>query len=485
MKEGRLIMADKKSQIEKILIVDDESDVLDSIVQLLKAEDYKCLSAYSSNEAIEIYKQKKPLVVLTDLQMEHELAGFDVLQRIKEIDNEAVVLIYTGYANVPRAVKAIQKGAFDFIPKVQTRHDIILPIERAFKYARLKRENKVLKSQLNLDDDSGFLNAVGSSEIIQELFEKAKRVARTNATVFITGEGGTGKEIIAKGIHHYSQRSDEMFVPVVLGTLPETLMESELFGHSKGSYTGAVAEKAGLFEAAGGGTIFLDEVTEVDPDLQQKLLRVLQERTIRRVGSVKETPVDVRIISATNKDPYKLVKEGKLREDLFYRLNVVKLHVPSLRERKEDIPLLAYHFLKRYRDSGMIEVNKISDESLMLMQQYDWPGNIRQLQSCIEQSIAFADKPEITPNLLPDYLRPRTKPVYIDSAIGYNFKTAKDRVLQRWEKQYFEELLEKYNYNVSKVAKAADVNRKTVYRIAKDRGIDLKGARSEMEAEAA
>lgn len=477
-------MGINSSQNEKILVVDDDPGVLESIVQLLKKENLKCLSAYGSAEAIEVYKQKKPIVVLTDLQMEHELAGFDVLQQIKEIDSEAVVIVYTAFANVSRAVKAMQRGAFDFIPKVQTHHDIMVPIERAFKYARLKRENKVLKSQLNMDNDSGFLNAVGSCENVMELFDKAKKVARTNATVLITGEGGTGKEIIAKGIHHYSQRSGELFVPVVLGTLPETLMESELFGHIKGAFSGAIVDKAGLFEAAGGGTIFLDEVTEVAPDLQQKLLRVLQERTIRRVGSVKELPVDVRIISATNKDPQKLVKENLLREDLYYRLNVVRLHVPPLRERRKDIPTLAYHFLKKYKDAGMVEVTKISDESLMLMQTYDWPGNIRQLQACIEQSIAFAEKPEITARLLPDYLRPKSKPVYIDPAIEYDFKTAKDRVLQRWEKQYFEELLDKYNYNVSKVAKAAGVNRKTVYRIAEYRGIDLKGPRTEMEAAA-
>lgn len=472
-------MTSEKDSNEKILVVDDEVDVLESIVQLLKNAGYKCLSAFSTSEAVEVYKQKRPLVVLTDLQMEHELAGFDVLERIREIDSEAVVLVYTGYANVQRAVVAIQKGAFDFIPKVSTHHDIILPIARAFKYARLKKENDILKRQLNMDDGSGFLHAVGNSPAILQVFEKAKKVARTNATVLITGEGGTGKEIIAKGIHHYSPRSSNLFVPVVLGTLPETLMESELFGHVKGSYTGAVADKAGLFEAAEGGTIFLDEVTEVEPDLQQKLLRVLQERVIRRVGSVKEIPVDVRIISATNKDPEKLVREGKLREDLFYRLNVVRLHVPALRERKEDIPLLAYHFLKTFKDTGIVEVTKISNDALMLMQEYDWPGNVRQLAACIEQSVAFADKPEITPDILPEYLRPKAKPVYIDPAVGYSFKEAKERVLQRFEKSYIESLLEKHKYNVSKVALEAEINRKTVYRIAELRGIDLRANKSE------
>jgi DNA-binding NtrC family response regulator len=466
---------------QKILVVDDEPEVLDSIVSLLNQAGYKCLRAYSTAEAIEVYKQKRPLLVVSDLNMEHDMAGLDVLEKIREMDSEAVVLIYTGYASVPKAVMAVQKGAFDFIPKVQTHHDIIMPIERAYKYAQLKRENDTLKSKLNLTEESGFYGAVGSSPVMQVIFEKAKKVAQTNATVLISGESGTGKEVIAKGIHHYSNRRDGLYVPVVLGVLPETMMESELFGHVKGAFTGAIADKTGFFEAAVGGTILLDEITEVQPDLQQKLLRVLQERTVRRVGSVTEVPVDVRIISATNRDPEELVQKGELRSDLFYRLNIVRLHIPPLRERREDIPLMAYHFLKKYKDTTPIEVKTFSSEALMIMQNYDWPGNVRELQGAIEETITFASKSDITPEMLPERLRPKSGAVYIKPSFDDNFKAAKLKVTQQFEKEFLLFQLDKYNYNISKVAKAIDINRKTIYRLMDELGLENKNSKPDFE----
>ena len=465
---------------EKILVVDDEPEVLDSIVSLLNQAGYKCLRAYNTAEAIEVYKQKRPLMVVSDLNMEHTLSGIDVLESIRELDPEAVVLIYTGYADVPKAVMAVQKGAFDFIPKVRTHHDIIMPIERAYKYALLKRENDSLKSKLNLTEESGFYGAIGSSPAMQEIFEKAKKVAQTNATVLISGESGTGKEVIAKGIHHYSNRNEGLYVPVVLGVLPESLMESELFGHVKGAFSGAITDKTGFFEAAIGGTILLDEITEVQTDLQQKLLRVLQERTIRRVGSVTEIPVDVRIISATNRDPEELVKKGELRSDLFYRLNIVRLHIPPLRERREDIPLLAYHFLKKFNETGFVEVTNFSSEALMIMQNYDWPGNVRELQGAIEETITFASKPDITPEMLPERLRPKSGAVYLKPSFDDDFKVAKHKITRQFEKEFLLYQLEKFNYNISKVAKAIGLNRKTIYRLMDELGIDNKNSKPEI-----
>ena len=468
-----------KAEMDKILVVDDEPDVLDSIVKLLKNSNYKCLTALNSEEALAIFKEKHPLVVLTDLKMEHELSGIDVLEQIKAEDPNAVVLIYTAYGTVPRAVKAMQKGAFDFIQKVQTYHDILLPIEWAFKYARLQKENDYLRSRLNLADDGGFYGAVGTSPAIREVFEKAKRIAQTNATVLLTGETGTGKDVIARGIHYYSRRRNEAFVPVQVSALPEHLMESELFGYVKGAFTNATTDKPGLFEAADKGTIFLDEIAEVSLELQQKLLRVLNDRRVRRVGGLKEKEVDVRIISATNKNPEELVRQGKMREDLFYRLNVIRLYIPLLKDRKEDIPVLAYHFLKQLKDSAFVEIREISNEVLLLLQQHDWPGNVRELRSVMEYAVAMATTSTIQPDNLPEYIRPRKKQVFVDTNTELDFKTSKEQILQRWEKQYIENLLEKYDNNVTKVAKAAGLNRKTIYRLIESRKIEFRNTRRE------
>jgi len=460
-----------------ILVVDDDSSVLNSVVKLLEGANYRCFKASSASEAIEIYQQKKPLVVLTDLKMENDTSGLDVLEEAKRIDPDAVVLLYTGYGDVPNVVQAFKKGAFDFIQKIKTHHDIILPIERAFKFARMQRENAYLRSRLDFGDDGVFYGAVGQSPALREVFYKAKRIALTNTTVLITGETGTGKEILARGIHHYSPRRNESFVPVAIGTLPEHLLEGELFGHVKGAFTGATYDKAGLFEAADKGTIFLDEISEVSIELQHKLLRVLQDHKVRRLGSLKEREIDVRVISATNHDPEQLVKDKLMREDLYYRLRVVHLHLPPLRERREDIPALAYHFLHKYKDTAIVEVEKISSEALLILKQYDWPGNIRELQNVIQESLAYAQKPVIRPEDLPESLRPRSHPVIVDNIDDMDFKTAKEKILAQFERRYIMGLLEKYNGNITKVAQAAGLNRKTVYRLMIARNIEFKKSR--------
>ncbi|MDZ7723088.1 MAG: sigma-54 dependent transcriptional regulator [candidate division KSB1 bacterium] len=411
-----------------LLIIDDDEQVLKSIESLLDGTGYNILRATGSKEGVEMIMKKKPPVVLTDLKMEQRHSGIQVLEEAKRRDPDVVVILYTAHGDISVTRDAFKKGAFDFIQKVQTHQDIIIPIERAFKFAHIKRENNYLKSKLDFEQDTGFHGAVGRSPVMLELFNQVKRVAQTNANVLVTGETGTGKEIIARGIHHYSQRKNAPFVPVVVSTLPDNLLEGELFGHVKGAFTGAVSDKPGLFEAANKGTIFLDEIGEVPIDMQPKLLRVLQERRVRRLGSLKERDLDVRIISATNADPDDLVKEGKLREDLFFRLNVVRIALPPLRERREDISVLAYHFLKIYQDIGLVKVEKISNEALMLMEEYDWPGNVRQLQNAIESAIAVATKEEILPENLPDPLRPKSNRVMIDTNESTDFKSAKAKV---------------------------------------------------------
>ncbi len=458
----------EKSHLKKssVLIVDDQKTWRDSMVKLCKSAGYLCYQAENSGEAIRIYAKETPLVVLTDLKMDRETEGLEVLEELRRMDPEAVVILYTQFPSVANAVEALKMGAFDYIQKMENSSDLLLPLERAVKFARVQRENRLLRTQMdNLANDTGFYGAVGVSPIIKEVFEKAKRVAQTNATVFITGDTGTGKEVLARGMHYHSPRRNHAFVPVAVGALPETLLEGELFGHTRGSFTGAT-DKKGLFEAADQGTIFLDEICEVSFEMQQKLLRVLQERMVRRIGGIKEVGVDARVISATNQDPETLVREKKMREDLYFRLNVVRIHLPSLAERREDIPVLAYHFLNKYRYSGPLEVESIASDALLLMQQYHWPGNVRELQHTVERMVAEAQSPEIRVQDLPDYIRPGNKKIFVPTPdADMDFKDAKAKIVKEFEKQYIEQMLEKFKGNISKMADAIGLNRKTIYRL--------------------
>lgn len=464
-----------KGSENMVLIIDDQEDILSSIGELLKRSGYSCLTAKSGAEGLAVIQKQRPMVVITDLRMERDKAGIEVLEQAKAIDPDIVIILYSAFGDVSVTREAFIKGAFDFIPKVvQTHHDILVPVERAFKFARVVRENQMLKSRLNLDQDSGFFGAVATSRVMIDLFEQVKRVAQTNANVLLTGETGTGKEVIARGIHHYSKRANELFVPVVISALPESLLEGELFGHVKGAFTSATVDKAGLFEAADKGTIFLDEIGEVPVQMQPKLLRVLQERRVRRIGSVKERDIDVRIISATNREPLKLIEEGKLREDLYFRLNVVHIEIPPLRTRKEDIPLLAYHFLKKFRNIGLVEVEKFSPEALLVLQEFDWPGNVRQLQNAIESAVAVATTPEIRVEDLPAPLRPNQRSVLVNAATDLDFKSAKDQLVRNFERQYLLDLLKKHNNNISKVAEEAGLNRKSIYRMLEDLNINVR-----------
>jgi DNA-binding NtrC family response regulator len=463
-------MTEKTANDRTILVIDDERSELDSLVRLLKKSQYSCLTATNAEDGIRLFARERPLLVLSDLRMPSNDDGIHVLEEVRRIDPDAVVILYTGYGNIPNVVEAFKKGAFDYIQKVRTHIDILQPLERGLKFARMQRENAYLRSRLDLTDDTIFYGAVGSSPAMRALFEKARRIALTNATVMIVGETGTGKDVIARGIHYHSQRRDESFVPVAVGSLPEHLLEGELFGHVKGAFTGATIDKPGLFEAADRGTVFLDEIGEVSFDLQHKLLRVLQDHRVRRLGSLKERAVDVRVISATNRDPDQLVQEKRLREDLFYRLQVIRLAIPPLRERREDIPLLVYHFLREYRHFGPVEVEKISSDALLALQQYDWPGNVRQLQHAIEQMITMAVKSELQMDDLPEFILPRQKKMFVQVTEDMDFKQAKAVIIKQWEKQYIENLLDKYK-TIAKVAKVAGLNRKTIYRLIENHGI--------------
>jgi two-component system, NtrC family, response regulator AtoC len=463
-------MNDSKANDRSILVIDDERPILDSLVKLLRKSRYNCITATNADDGIRLYAKERPLLVLSDLRVPNNDDGIRVLEEVRRIEPDAVVILYTAFGNVPNVVEAFKKGAFDYIQKVQTHVDILQPIERALKFALMQRENAYLRNRLDMTDDTIFYGAVGASPAMRALFEKARRIALTNASVMIVGETGTGKDVIARGLHYHSQRRDESFVPVAVGSLPENLLEGELFGHVKGAFTGAMIDKPGLFEAADKGTVFLDEIAEVSFDLQHKLLRVLQDHRVRRLGSLKEREVDVRVISATNRDPDLLVEEKRLREDLFYRLQVIRLTIPPLRERRDDIPLLVYHFLRQYRHYGPIEVEKISSDALLALQQYNWPGNVRQLQHTIEHMITLAQNSELDIEDIPDTILPHQKKMFVQPADDLDFKRAKAAITKQWEKQYIENLLEKHKI-ITKVAEVAGLNRKTIYRLIENHGI--------------
>lgn len=385
--------------IPKILIIDDEEHMCWALKKAMQQEGYEALTATSGSKGIEILKEKGPSLVLLDLKMPG-MDGLEVLKIIKEIHPKIPVIMITAHGTIETAIEAMKLGADDYITKPFDLDELKIVVAQALKYSNLVSQVSFLRSELS----KKYGEIIGESAAIKEVIMLIDRVAATNASVLITGESGTGKEITALTIHQASPRKEYPFVAVNCAALPEQLLESELFGHEKGAFTGAAALKPGRFEIADKGTVFLDEIGEMSPTMQAKLLRVLQERAFERVGGTETLHVDVRIISATNIDIKKAVEEGKFREDLYYRLNVVHIHLPPLRERKEDIPLLVNYFLKKYM-LGTYPVKKISPEAMELLMNYHWPGNIRELQNVIERSIIICPGDTILPEHLPKELQ--------------------------------------------------------------------------------
>ncbi len=385
--------------IPKILIIDDEEHMCWALKKAMQQEGYEALTATSGSKGIEILKEKGPSLVLLDLKMPG-MDGLEVLKIIKEIHPKIPVIMITAHGTIETAIEAMKLGADDYITKPFDLDELKIVVAQALKYSNLVSQVSFLRSELS----KKYGEIIGESAAIKEVIMLIDRVAATNASVLITGESGTGKEITALTIHQASPRKEYPFVAVNCAALPEQLLESELFGHEKGAFTGAAALKPGRFEIADKGTVFLDEIGEMSPTMQAKLLRVLQERAFERVGGTETLHVDVRIISATNIDIKKAVEEGKFREDLYYRLNVVHIHLPPLRERKEDIPLLVNYFLKKYM-LGTYPVKNISPEAMELLMNYHWPGNIRELQNVIERSIIICPGDTILPEHLPKELQ--------------------------------------------------------------------------------
>jgi DNA-binding NtrC family response regulator len=387
-----------QGKIGSILIVDDETNQRDILNNILKKEGYFIADASGVREALDMLEKSEFDLILTDLKMQGK-SGLDLLEIVLANDPQQCVILMTAHGSVDSAVEAMKKGAFDYLEKPLERDNLILTLRRAFERIALVRENRIL--QKRVEAIQGIPNMLGEHPKMREVFRVVGKIAATTSTVLIVGESGTGKELIARAIHDGSQRRDKPFMPINCAAIPDTLIESELFGHEKGSFTGANAREIGIFEAANDGTVFLDEIGEMNVAMQAKLLRAIQEKEIRRVGGKINIPLDVRIISATNKELEQEIKRGNFREDLFYRLNVIRINLPPLRERGSDIKTLAEFFVHKYSKTSGIMVDGISRTALKLLMNYTWPGNVRQLESVIERSVLMTESNFIEAEDLP------------------------------------------------------------------------------------
>lgn len=446
----------------RCLVVDDDRAACRLLQGVLAKEGYRVETAESGQEALEKATATLFDVVLADVRMP-DLDGLEVLRALKPLSPGTLVIMMTAFGSIETAIEAIKEGAYDYISKPFRLDELKLTVTRALDHKQLLREN--LRFQQELKDRFQLENIVGRSGPMLEVYKRVARVLSSESTVLIQGESGTGKELIARAIHYNSSRAEHPFVVVDCGALAETLLESELFGHVKGAFTGAIADKKGLFEEANGGTCFLDEVRDIGPSIQAKLLRFLQERAIRKVGGTQTIQLDVRIIAATNKSLDQLVRDGRFREDLFYRLRVVTLTLPLLRERKADIPLLAEHFLHKYAPRNNKDISHISPEAMRLLCEYDWPGNVREREHVIEQAVALTRNPVLLPEDFPPPLR---GPGREGSAVGDSPLSLREGV-----KHHIQRVLKQAKGNKTLAAQLLGINRRTLYRLAKRYGIDL------------
>jgi len=451
------------SEKPRILVVDDEESHRIMLRAVLKDEGYEVAEAADGSEAVRAVEQEPFDLILLDVRMK-TMDGIEALNEIRKISPLIPVLIMTAYASVKTAVEALKAGAFDYLTKPLDIEELKILIEKALELYHLREENLTLKERLG--DRFDFSKIIGKSRKMIELFDTLSLVAPTDATILILGESGTGKELVANAIHHNSFRKSQPFIKISCSALPETLLESELFGHERGAFTGAIARRDGRFQLAHRGTIFLDEVGEMNPTTQMKLLRVLQEKEFEPLGSVQTLKVDVRVIAATNKDLDQEVKKGRFREDLFYRLNVVPISLPPLRERKEDIPALAQHFFEVYRDKNQKGLKDISNKTMDLLSRYDWPGNIRELENCLERAVIMARGEVIAPADLPPHIQVlsgKEQGQAIDFPAGIS--------LEEVERALILKTLEETGGNRSRAAESLGINRRTLLNKLKEYGM--------------
>jgi DNA-binding NtrC family response regulator len=436
-----------------VLVVDDEENIREGLRSYFKMDGFDVITAVDGEDGLEKFKTIGADAIILDLKMP-KLGGMDFLKKTRNISGDVPVVILTGHGGVDDAVEAMKQGAYDFVTKPPNLEQLSMMISRAITEAH--RKNRVENLSRMVDEKYNFENIIGNSPPISRVLDMIKQVAPTDATALVTGGSGTGKELIASAIHTNSKRKDKPFIKVHCAALPENLLESELFGHEKGAFTGAIARKRGRFELADGGTIFLDEIGEISPVVQVKLLRVLQEQEFERLGGEETLKVNIRIIAATNKNLRAEVEAGRFREDLFFRLNVINIHIPELKERPADIPLLANFFMREFSKKHSKKIDEITTGAMKLLEKYDWPGNVRELQNVIENAVVLLRDKVIDINNLPDNIREFEGKKRIVLEVGLS--------LSEVEKQVILSTLDAVNGNKSKAARILGIGRKTLLR---------------------
>jgi two-component system, NtrC family, response regulator AtoC len=441
----------------EMLVVDDDARMRELVAKVLAREGYVVRSLPRGQDVLQALEEGPADLVISDIRMP-EMDGLTLLREVKRVAPETSVLLMTAFGSIDTAVQAIKAGAYDYLTKPFKMDEMILVVRRAMEERHLRAEVRALREEVSTKYH--FSNILGKSKPMRELFALIRKVAGSRTTVLVQGRSGTGKELVAKAIHYNSPRHDHPLVTVNCSAIPKDLLESDLFGHAKGAFTGAIAHKRGLFEEAHGGSLFLDEIGELNPELQVKLLRVLQEHEIRRVGETRTIGVDVRLIAATNRDLVQAVKEGLFREDLYYRLNVIPITLPDLKDRADDIPLLVTHFLMKYAKEADPLIEGITKDAMRLLLEYDWPGNVRELENVIERAVILGQGPQILPEDLPAHLRTHQTPMpHQLSAASPHQPT-----LEELEREYIARILRETHWHQIQAAHILGIDRRTLYR---------------------
>ncbi len=447
----------------KILVVDDEEIIRDSLYYILDKEGYEVQKAENGKAAYDKMIENHFDLVITDIEMP-VMKGTDLLEKIKTLNVQTSVIVITAFGSLDTAISALRNGASDYILKPVEFDELLIKAKRLFEVRDLLLENRVLRDEIHRKYD--FENIIGKSSSIKKVYEMIEAVAETDSTVLISGNSGTGKELVARALHYKSQRKNKSFIAVNCGAISENLIESELFGHKKGAFTGAIADKDGYMKAANGGTLFLDEISEMPPQLQVKLLRAIQEKEYTPVGTTTSLQVNTRFIATTNRNLEDEVKAGRFREDLYYRVNVVDIHLPSLKEREEDIPLLADHFLNKYRKELNKNIRGIDSEAMRALLAHEWKGEVRELENIIERAVIFCKSDFISLSELPQSFRPKS------DEQDFSFSGSLDDSVRKFEKDFILRALESNDNNKEKTADAMQVGLSTLYRKLKE--LDIK-----------
>jgi len=450
----------------KILVVDDEKAIRDSLNMILTDEGYTVISAADGEEALDLINKDDFDIVITDIKMPN-IDGMELLSKGTKNSPSTFFIIMTAYASVNTAIEALRYGAYDYIIKPVEFDDLLLRVKRLLDYKKVSLENKLLRQRVVEVGD--FNNIIGKSEPMKKVFDLIKQVAPTNSNVLVSGKSGTGKELVAKAIHFNSLRKDQIFLPINCGAISENLIESELFGHRKGSFTGATEEKQGLFKVADGGTLLLDEIGDLPLNLQVKLLRAIEDKQFLPVGGIKHIQTNVRIIAATNQNLYEKTKKGEFREDLFYRLNVVEIKLPSLNERKDDIPLLVNHFIEKYCNEMGKKVLGVDNETMKVLMGHDWQGGVRELENVIERAVIFASGDMITVENLAEHIRGEVHP--------HGYPDSLKEAIAGFEREHILRIIKKFDYNKEEAAKSLCIGLSSLYRKMEELKIPTKSPR--------